>query len=164
MPVAANFWFPLDEGAVFGFFSGTGLQALALYDPDVAPPVLLHSTPNRVWGVTLGELLGRYFSGEAISFHDIPLDLATGTPFQQSVWRAITNIPHGTTVSYGELARRLGKPRAARAVGMALGANPVCIVAPCHRVLAANGKLGGFSAGLHWKRKLLALEGVPFTE
>jgi O-6-methylguanine DNA methyltransferase len=88
-----------------------------------------------------------------------PLDLA-GTEFQKSVWRAMQKIPLGKTKSYGEIASAIGKPRAVRAVGGACGANPIPALVPCHRVLAANHKLGGFGGGLDWKRKLLAYEGV----
>jgi O-6-methylguanine DNA methyltransferase len=89
-----------------------------------------------------------------------PLDLSGGTMFQQNVWRALRKISRGKTCSYGEIARRIGKPKAIRAVGGACGANPIPIFAPCHRVLAANKKTGGFSCGLNWKLKLLALEGI----
>ena len=89
-----------------------------------------------------------------------PLDLAAGTPFQQTVWRALEKIPFGQTLSYGEIASAIGKPKGARAVGGACGANPIPVLVPCHRVLAANGKLGGFSGGLDWKRRLLAREGL----
>jgi O-6-methylguanine DNA methyltransferase len=89
-----------------------------------------------------------------------PLDLSGGTTFQQNVWRALRKISRGKTRSYGEIARQIGKPKAVRAVGGACGANPIPIFAPCHRVLAANKKPGGFSGGLNWKLKLLALEGV----
>ena len=89
-----------------------------------------------------------------------PLDLSGGTMFQQNVWRALRKISRGKTRSYGEIARRIGKPKAIRAVGGACGANPIPIFAPCHRVLAANKKTGGFSCGLNWKLKLLALEEI----
>jgi O-6-methylguanine DNA methyltransferase len=88
-----------------------------------------------------------------------PLDLA-GTEFQKSVWNALRKISVGKTKSYGEIARAIGKPKAVRAVGGACGANPVPVLVPCHRVLAANKKLGGFSGGLDWKRSLLAREGI----
>jgi O-6-methylguanine DNA methyltransferase len=88
-----------------------------------------------------------------------PLDLA-GTEFQKSVWNALRKISTGKTKSYGDIARAIGKPKAVRAVGGACGANPVPVLVPCHRVLAANRKLGGFSGGLDWKRSLLAREGV----
>jgi O-6-methylguanine DNA methyltransferase len=88
-----------------------------------------------------------------------PLDMA-GTEFQKSVWNALRKIFPGKTKSYGEIARAIGRPKAVRAVGGACGANPVPVLVPCHRVLAANKKLGGFSGGLDWKRELLASEGV----
>ena len=88
-----------------------------------------------------------------------PLDPA-GTEFQKRVWSALRRISFGKTKSYGEIARAIGKPKAVRAVGGACGANPIPVLVPCHRVLAANEKLGGFSGGLNWKRTLLAREGV----
>ena len=88
-----------------------------------------------------------------------PLDLSCGTPFQQLVWQALREIPPGATRSYGAIARSIGRPRAVRAVGAACGANPVPLLVPCHRVLAANGKLGGFSGGPEWKPRLLRREG-----
>lgn len=89
-----------------------------------------------------------------------PLDLSAGTAFQQRVWNALRQIRAGQTRSYGEIAQAIGKPNALRAVGGACGANPIPVFVPCHRVLAANRKIGGFSGGLDWKRKLLAREGV----
>ena len=89
-----------------------------------------------------------------------PLDLAGGTAFQQRVWRALPAIGAGQTRSYGELAAAVGQPKAARAVGAACGANPIPLLIPCHRVLAAGGGLGGFTAGLEWKRRLLEGEGI----
>ena len=88
-----------------------------------------------------------------------PLDLSAGTQFQQSVWRQLLKISPGKTKSYGEIAKAIGKPAAVRAVGGACGANSIPVLVPCHRVLAANGKLGGFSGGLEWKRRLLTIEG-----
>jgi len=91
-----------------------------------------------------------------------PLDLA-GTEFQKSVWNALRKISFGKTKSYGEIAEAIGKPKAVRAVGAvggACGANPIPVLVPCHRVLAANKKLGGFSGGLDWKRRLLKHEGI----
>lgn len=102
--------------------------------------------------------LREYFAGRRRSF-DVTLD-PTGTEFDQQVWSALREIPFGATMSYGELARRLGKPGAARAVGHANGRNPLAIVVPCHRVIAADGTLGGYAGGLDLKRRLLALEGV----
>jgi O-6-methylguanine DNA methyltransferase len=92
-----------------------------------------------------------------------PLDLH-GSDFQKQVWAVLLTIAPGSTLSYGEVARRLGSPHATRAVGGACGANPVPVLVPCHRVLAANRKIGGFSGGLEWKRKLLAVEGALIEE
>ena len=100
--------------------------------------------------------LREYFAGERTDF-DLPLAFE-GTPFQRTVWRKLQEIPYGETISYGELAERIGKPKASRAVGSANGANRIPIVIPCHRVLAAGGKLGGFGGGLPTKEALLALE------
>jgi O-6-methylguanine DNA methyltransferase len=92
-----------------------------------------------------------------------PLDLSAGTIFQRQVWHALLQIAAGKTRSYADIASRVGKPGAARAVGGACGANPIPVLVPCHRVLAANHRLGGFSGGLDWKRRLLALEGVELS-
>ena len=100
--------------------------------------------------------LGEYFAGQRREF-TVPVSLR-GTPFQERVWAALTGIPYGETISYGELARRVGQPTAARAVGSASGRNPVPIVIPCHRVVRSGGALGGFSCGLELKERLLALE------
>ena len=89
-----------------------------------------------------------------------PLDWAGTTEFQKSVWRALRKISSGKTKSYGEIAVAIGNPKAVRAVGGACGANPIPVLVPCHRVLAANKKMGGFSGGLDWKRRLLLREGV----
>lgn len=139
------------------------------------PDALVHlalpgagSTPTRV--PPAGELdlvapleaavvqLEEYFAGTRTEF-DLPLELH-GTDFQRAVWRSLAGIPYGKTVSYGELAAMVGRPRAFRAVGQANGANPVPIVLPCHRVLASGGRIGGYGGGLPLKRQLLALEGV----
>jgi O-6-methylguanine DNA methyltransferase len=89
-----------------------------------------------------------------------PLDLSAGTEFQRCVWNALREIRSGQTKSYAQVAQAIDRPGAVRAVGQACGANPIPVVIPCHRVLAAGGKLGGFSAGLDWKLKLLRREGV----
>lgn len=89
-----------------------------------------------------------------------PLDWSAATPFQRKVWKGLLRIVPGRTLSYGELARQVGNAKAARAVGSACGANPIPVLVPCHRVLASTGGLGGFSAGLKWKRKLLGIEGA----
>jgi methylated-DNA-[protein]-cysteine S-methyltransferase len=100
--------------------------------------------------------LRQYFAGRRAEF-DLPL-APQGTQFQLAVWRELQKVPYGQTISYGELARRIGNPKASRAVGSANGANQIPIVIPCHRVIAAGGKLGGFGGGLPVKEALLALE------
>lgn len=105
--------------------------------------------------------LRAYFRGELKRF-SVPLIL-NGTEFQVRVWRELQNIPYGETISYRELAERIGNPRAVRAVGLANGANPIPIIVPCHRVIGSNGNLTGFGGGLDTKRKLLALESSQMT-
>jgi methylated-DNA-[protein]-cysteine S-methyltransferase len=100
--------------------------------------------------------LEAYFSGRAVDF-DIPLAPA-GTPFQQAVWQALRGIPYGATASYAEIARRIGRPRAVRAVGLANARNPIAIIVPCHRVIGADGTLTGYAGGLERKQALLELE------
>jgi len=101
--------------------------------------------------------LKEYFSGERKKFQ-VPVALH-GSPFQMSVWNVLKTIPYGETMSYGELAARLGSRHYARAVGAACGANPVSIIVPCHRVVGATGKLTGYGGGIDTKRKLLQMEG-----
>ena len=101
--------------------------------------------------------LERYHAGELQQF-DIPLDLSLGTPFQQSVWRALQQIPYGETISYAQLAQNIDKPTAYRAVANANGKNPFSIIIPCHRVVASDGGLGGYTGGLDKKRLLLKIE------
>lgn len=100
--------------------------------------------------------LKEYFSGERKKF-DLKLD-AAGTDFQKKVWKALTTIPFGKTWSYGELAKKIGNPKASRAVGAANGKNPISIVVPCHRVIGSSGKLTGFAGGLKNKEVLLNIE------
>jgi methylated-DNA-[protein]-cysteine S-methyltransferase len=118
---------------------------------DANHPVLLEAARQ----------MASYFRGESRSF-DLPLDLSAGTAFQQSVWRALTDIPSGKTQSYGTIAQRVGRPAAVRAVGAAIGRNPLGIVVPCHRVIGANGSLTGYAGGLDRKTALLSLEGASF--
>lgn len=102
--------------------------------------------------------LDRYFAGEKPNARELPL-APMGTEFQQSVWKILTEIPYGETITYGEIAQKLGRaPMSCRAVGGAVGHNPISIIIPCHRVIGANGELTGFAAGIEAKVKLLALE------
>jgi methylated-DNA-[protein]-cysteine S-methyltransferase len=112
-----------------------------------------------IWMKKFSRDLENFARGRKISFK-IPLDLSSGAPFQRNVWRALRQIPRGKTRSYGEIAKKIGKPRASRAVGAACGANPVMIVIPCHRVVGSNGSLGGFRSGISLKKRLLNLEGA----
>lgn len=116
---------------------------------DPAHPVLL----------TAIQQLGQYFAGRRTAF-DLPLDLHAGTAFQQQVWQALLRIAPGATTSYGCLSAAIGKPAAVRALGAAVGRNPVSIVVPCHRVLGADGSLTGYAGGLERKTALLRLEGA----
>jgi methylated-DNA-[protein]-cysteine S-methyltransferase len=105
----------------------------------------------------LTSAIASYFAGELASIDTLPVQ-TTGTPFQREVWRALREITCGTTVSYGKLAERIGRPAAVRAVGLANGANPVGIVVPCHRVIGSDGSLTGYGGGLERKRWLLEHE------
>jgi methylated-DNA-[protein]-cysteine S-methyltransferase len=103
--------------------------------------------------------LDAYFAGKLRTF-SVPLDPDYGTPFQRRVWAELSRIPYGETRSYRDIAASLGNPGLARAVGLANGSNPIPIVIPCHRVINADGTLGGYSSGIEIKRRLLKLEGV----
>ncbi|HZY20181.1 MAG TPA: methylated-DNA--[protein]-cysteine S-methyltransferase [Ramlibacter sp.] len=103
--------------------------------------------------------LDDYFAGRRTLF-DLPLDLQGGTPFQQSVWRALLGVPCGSRTSYGAIGRDIGQPTAVRAVGAAVGRNPISIVVPCHRVLGSDGALTGYAGGVERKTALLRLEGA----
>lgn len=107
------------------------------------------------------EAVARYFS-EQVPLPEIPLDIHSGTAFQRDVWQSLYRIPFGETRSYVDIARDIGKPKAARAVGQACGKNPIPIIVPCHRVISQNGSLGGYSSGLDIKQVLLKLENVSF--
>ena len=105
------------------------------------------------------EMLDRYFEGESLDISKIPIQIDCGTPFQNMVWDTIQQIRYGELCSYKWIAEQIGKPKAVRAVGNAVGTNPVSILIPCHRVIRSNGALGGYGGGLDRKRQLLALEG-----
>jgi len=143
--------------------SSAGLRRIVL--PQSSPKAVLHLLMIGLAGVIadpspfgdLPDRLRRYFKGEPISFAD-ELDLAGATPFRSAVWQATRLIPYSETKSYGWIAQQIGRPRAFRAVGQALARNPFPIVVPCHRVLARDGSLRGFSAGLEMKKRLLEIE------
>jgi methylated-DNA-[protein]-cysteine S-methyltransferase len=136
-----------DGAALTGVFMDAHRHRPDLPAADPAPCAVLDAAEEQLLG---------YLAGERRGF-DLPLQ-AEGTPFQREVWAALQAIPYGKTTSYGALAARLGRPGAARAVGLANGRNPLSIVVPCHRVIGAGGTLTGYGGGLERKRFLLALE------
>ncbi|HEU5443511.1 MAG TPA: methylated-DNA--[protein]-cysteine S-methyltransferase [Steroidobacteraceae bacterium] len=153
------YWHEIDSPVGRLLLAGDGRSLIHLCfqsGPRPQAPAASWVADAAPFGAAIGQL-GEYFAGRRHSF-DLPL-APRGTEFQRRVWRALTGIPYGTTISYGELARRIGQPSASRAVGLANGANPLPIVVPCHRVIGANGSLTGFGGGLPIKRRLLALEG-----
>ncbi|MGV3572303.1 MAG: methylated-DNA--[protein]-cysteine S-methyltransferase [Ramlibacter sp.] len=139
-----------DRGLAGLWFLGQRHGPAAVPGPEVREHPVLAEAERQ---------LHAYFAGERSSF-DLPIDFAWGTPFQQSVWQALLAIPPGQTTSYGELGRRVGRPQAARAIGAAVGRNPVSIVVPCHRVLGTAGALTGYAGGIERKTALLRLEGA----
>lgn len=162
MESAANFFYDHPLGPIYGWFTEGGLRRLSLPPLEKGPrriPVL-HSASNDSRARDLRNALERYFAGLKEDFESIPTDLAGATPFQRDVWQAARGILWGHASAYGALAARIGIPKAARAVGRALAANPIVILVPCHRILRSGGQLGGYSAGLTWKRTLLRLEGA----
>jgi O-6-methylguanine DNA methyltransferase len=148
---------PTKYGVFVAGYSSAGLARLNF--PETSrPPDWRPVPPNVVaWHSLTGTAVTAVLDGRS-SFTLPPLDLSAGSSFQQSVWRELLTIPSGEGRTYSGLAGRLGCPGGARAVGGACGANPVPLLVPCHRVLAAGGKLGGFSGGLDWKRRLLSIE------
>lgn len=151
---------PTRAGSFVATYSPRGLVALTF--PGRLPPPTGREAPSpeiRRWHALTRQAVRSLLNGRAPRRLP-PLDLDGGTGFQRAVWTTLRRIPAGETRTYGELARALRCPGAARAVGSACGANPIPLLIPCHRVVAADGKLGGFSAGLEWKRRLLAIEGT----
>lgn len=131
------------------------LTALWFREPRSTHDQSVAQSPPAAWTDQLCDELADYFAGRR---HTFSISLAPeGTPFQQRVWQALQTIPYGTTLTYGEVAQRLGQPSASRAVGGANGRNPVVIIIPCHRVVASKG-LGGYTGGVELKRWLLAHE------
>lgn len=134
---------------------GSGKDVVARRFPDA--DVVAADDPG---GVTAA--LRRYFDGDVRAIDDLPVDVA-GTPFQEAVWKALRTVGAGETVTYGDLARHVGNPKAVRAVGTAVGSNPVGIVLPCHRIVPASGGVGNYGGGVDRKRWLLAHEGATIT-
>jgi O-6-methylguanine DNA methyltransferase len=154
---------PTPDGEFVARYSGKGLCGLNFprgakrTKRDASQPQLLPQL--RQWHGQTAKALAAALAGQAPA-NLPPLDLSCGTQFQQQVWRTLLKINCGRTLSYGQVAAAIGNPKALRAVGGACGANPIPVFVPCHRVLAANQALGGFSSGLDWKRTLLAREGI----
>jgi len=150
-----------NDGCFVARFTEQGLAGLEF--PAQSPAVARFDnqldSAQRAWLKTTERAVRAILAGKEPAACP-PLDLPKGTAFQRAVWRELRHIPPGVTRSYGEVARALKRPLAARAVGAACGANPIPLLIPCHRVLAANRRLGGFSGGLDWKRRLLEREGV----
>lgn len=155
------FWYQSPIGVLKITLTEKGVRQLELSPKNPHPP----QTPSTPLEHHVAEILQRYFSGESVDFSVIPLDPDTGTDFQRAVWDTLKTIPRGEVRSYAWVASQIGKPKAVRAVGQANGKNPLPILVPCHRVVSANGGLGGFMQGqthdaLDLKRTLLSLEGV----
>jgi len=150
-------------GPMRAVFDGPALVELAFVDTSTSAPAPVtvpapSPVPTHVADhlAALHVALDAYFSGRDVPFV-VPL-APVGTPFQREVWTALREIPFGATASYAEIARRIGRPRAVRAVGAANARNPIAIFVPCHRVIGADGSLTGYAGGLERKRALLALE------
>jgi methylated-DNA-[protein]-cysteine S-methyltransferase len=148
--------------------SPRGLLSVTLPQPTEA--MALHRLRDR-WpearpaaegeSAEIGDRLRRYFAGQTVSFDEVLLDMSQATSFQQRVWEVTRAIPRGQTRTYGEIARQVGSPRAARAVGQAMANNPWPVIVPCHRVLGSDGRLTGFGGGLEMKRRMLEIECAP---
>ena len=144
-------------GAIFLIASDKGLQGVFLKQQTIQmTKSLKNKTPATCILADTTKQLEEYFAGKRNDF-DLPFDIE-GTVFQTQVWKALSKIPYGKTVSYSDIAKKINNPKAVRAVGSANGKNPLCIIVPCHRVIAADGTLGGYSGGLDIKTKLLELE------
>lgn len=140
-------------GALLLTSDGSGLTGLYPHTHRSPPIMSAMWRRNDAFFTGVRDQLEAYFDGRLTRFE---VSLAPeGTPFQRRVWEALVEIPYGTTVTYGELAARLGKPSGSRAVGLANGKNPISLIVPCHRVVGANGKLTGYAGGLEMKRWLL---------
>lgn len=154
---------PTSDGLFRAGYSSNGLCRLLFPGQDV-PENLSCNEADEVdldWEALTADALRAQLAGRTPEEMP-PLDWSSGTDFQKRVWQALLEIPTGETRSYGDLALKLGVEGGARAVGTACGANPIPVLVPCHRVLAADQGLGGFSGGLDWKRRLLEREGTLF--
>lgn len=158
------FIYPWDPVDLFVTATTKGVSRIIFgkdLERDFFPKISNRSTliKDANYFAQLAKQFDLYFSGKRVDWQVSP-DLASGTPFQVKIWNYLRKIPYGTTVTYGQVAIDQDIPDGARAVGQANGANPVPIIIPCHRVIAARGKLGGYSAGINIKEILLRVEGV----
>jgi methylated-DNA-[protein]-cysteine S-methyltransferase len=157
----AQYIFASPVGPLYLIASATGLRALYFRKPagPFVPDLKGEEPEIKILKNTVAQL-EEYFAGLRKDF-DLPLE-AEGTGFQKKVWSELGRIPYGKTYSYGEIAKKIKNDKAVRAVGTANGRNPISIIVPCHRVIAADGTLGGYGGGLDIKTKLLAIEGLRF--
>jgi methylated-DNA-[protein]-cysteine S-methyltransferase len=147
---------PSPIGSLLLAADSTGLREITFPKNSIPAPAQSGWTEDSSAFSDIIRQLRAYFAGELEIFN--LLLSPQGTPFQQRVWKELCHIPYGETISYGQLATRIGNPNASRAVGLANGSNPIPIIIPCHRVIGSNGKLTGYGGGLPIKEKLLALE------
>ncbi len=147
------------DGDFTAVLTERGLAGLDFPRRSRTPPAPIESLPPqpRKWAQMTAKALNRALAGQNVAALP-PLDESEATDFQRTVWQALRAIPAGSTRSYAEIAASVGRPRAFRAVGQACGANPIPVLTPCHRAVAAGGGLGGFSGGLEWKQRLLERE------
>jgi O-6-methylguanine DNA methyltransferase len=150
---------PTREGTFLAYYSDKGLARLDFPNGKQPKSEELSNAEMKRWHKLTARAIGEVVNGKPITSMP-PLDVSSGTEFQRNVWSALRKISCGKTKSYSEIAASVGKPKGARAIGNACGANPIPLLIPCHRVLASGGKLGGFSSGLDWKRKLLQRENI----
>mgnify|MGYP001248595102 CR=1 FL=1 len=152
---------PTSLGVFVVSYSPKGLSSLRFPDPQATLEVEPNAAacPDPQWHRLTTTALQSLLAGSA-PVELPPFDISPGTEFQQRVWKALLEIPFGQTKTYSEIAKQIGNPEAVRAVGGACGANRIPVLIPCHRVLAAGHRIGGFSGGLDWKRVLLKLEGI----
>ena len=160
-----SFAIPTSDGDFYAHYSETGLCGLNFPSHQEKPKANSQEAPAgiRAWHKLTVVALERVLAGKTPDKLP-PLDLSTGTDFQQSVWRTMLKIRCGETLSYGQVAEAIGNPKAVRAVGGACGANPIPVLVPCHRVLAAHQRIGGFSSDPKWKETLLSREGVQWKK
>ena len=153
-----SFYFNSPIGWLHVISEGAGISRIDFHH---IPPPSMPDIPDEPQSNYVYDILTNYFMGKTVDFSQAPLKFSRGTEFQIAVWNAIREIPAGETRSYKWLAEQIGSPKAVRAVGGAVGANPISIIIPCHRVIRSDGKLGGYGGGVKRKRLLLELEGYP---